>query len=642
MLASLPLISLIILFLILWKPDEDWRNATLSAAMVWGVLVTAFIEILSLFKSLAFQPLLFLWIATVIGLGFIYYRLLKNGKRLLRLPTIPQIPPVLLGLLGGITFIAAIVGLIAIVAPPNNWDSMAYHMSRVVHWIQNRNVSNYPTYYTPQLYHPPWAEFAITHLQILSHGDRFANLIQWFSTIGSAVGVTKIAKELDADLRGQVFAAVVVLTIPMGILQGSSTQNDYVVCFWLVCLVHSVLLTVRGGLNRSNVLKIGTSLGLALFTKTSAYFFSLPFLIWFVFSGFQQKRWKIFPSLLIIGFIVISINMGHYFRNWELFGSPITGGPPELAVEYKMEIHSIPAFISNIIRNIGLQIGTSFRLINAKINGVITVLHRILGIDPSDPRTTIPGGKFGISSPSFNEDTAGNPVHFLMILFTIYLFVLSRELRNRRNLAIYIISVLASFLLFCLLLKWQPYNARHHLSLFVLLSPFIGVVLSNVFQRNLANYLMTILIVLSMPWVFHNQFRPIVASHNIFNTPRIEQYFFQREWLQNPYIDSRNFIKTKECYEIGLYFPDERLWEYPFWILLKENEKQNYRIEHVLAKNISAVKLNVEPHKSFIPCTLIASPVGDSKDGGEKEIVIRNTVYMREWSQPPVSVYVKQ
>jgi hypothetical protein len=108
-------------------------------------------------------------------------------------------------------------------------------------WL--RSVEHYPTSYVPQLYHPPGAEFAIMHFQIISGGDRFANLIQWLSMVGSAIAVSLIAKQLGANLRGQVFAAVFAATLPMGILQGSSTQTImlyalggvFVSCGWQEC-----------------------------------------------------------------------------------------------------------------------------------------------------------------------------------------------------------------------------------------------------------------------------------------------------------------------------------------------------------------------------------------------------------------------
>src|SRR5262249_2538151 len=144
---------------------------------------------------------------------------LRHGTLGRLAPTISS--PLLNGLLAGVVIIAATTGFIALVAPPNTWDSLTYHMSRVMHWAQNRSVSHYPTHIQRQLHHTPWAEFAILHLQLLSGNDRFANTVQWFAMLGSVTGVSLIAKQVGADARGQIFSAVIAATIPMGILQAS-------------------------------------------------------------------------------------------------------------------------------------------------------------------------------------------------------------------------------------------------------------------------------------------------------------------------------------------------------------------------------------------------------------------------------------
>jgi hypothetical protein len=87
----------------------------------------------------------------------------------------------------------AVIGVIAVVAPPNTWDGMSYHMARVAHWIQDQSVRHFSTSYLPQLYQMPWAEFAITHLQILSGSDIFANCVQWGGMAGSLIGVSWLA-----------------------------------------------------------------------------------------------------------------------------------------------------------------------------------------------------------------------------------------------------------------------------------------------------------------------------------------------------------------------------------------------------------------------------------------------------------------
>jgi hypothetical protein len=59
--------------------------------------------------------------------------------------------------------------------------------------------------------------------------------------------------------------------VQLGILQAFSTQNDYLVTFWPVCLVYHVLLSFK----RENPVYIfgfvGASLGLAILTESSAY-----------------------------------------------------------------------------------------------------------------------------------------------------------------------------------------------------------------------------------------------------------------------------------------------------------------------------------------------------------------------------------
>lgn len=320
MLAIFPLLSLIILSIIFTNIWKSWRRGFISAIVAWGVFLTVVTEILSWLNLLNFSLLLLSWLSFSLFLGSVYFKQQQASKqKLLSLPKLRSITNVFsvfsIGLIISIFIITLIVGLIAIVAPPNTWDSMTYHMSRVVHWIQNGNVAHYPTYNLPQLFHPPFAEFAIMHLQILSGSDRFANLVQWFSSIGSIIGVSLIAKELNTDVRGQVFAAVFCATIPMGILQASSTQNDYAVGFWLVCLAYFVLLSVKYENQPSLYFLIGASLGLAILTKSSGYLYAFPFMVWFSLISYcllrkklrERKFLLIYLLSIISGFLLLCL-----------------------------------------------------------------------------------------------------------------------------------------------------------------------------------------------------------------------------------------------------------------------------------------------------------------------------------------------
>jgi hypothetical protein len=72
------------------------------------------------------------------------------------------------------------------------------------------------THVLRQLHMSPWAEFAITHLQLLTGGDRFANIVQWSGLVGCAVVGTATARELGAPRMGQMISAVSWPPFPWG------------------------------------------------------------------------------------------------------------------------------------------------------------------------------------------------------------------------------------------------------------------------------------------------------------------------------------------------------------------------------------------------------------------------------------------
>ena len=66
--------------------------------------------------------------------------------------------------------IALVLGLIAALMPCTNYDSLTYHLPRVMHWLQNQSVAHYPTSDTRQLESGPWAGFVLANLCLLAGG----------------------------------------------------------------------------------------------------------------------------------------------------------------------------------------------------------------------------------------------------------------------------------------------------------------------------------------------------------------------------------------------------------------------------------------------------------------------------------------
>ena len=206
----------------------------------------------------------------------------------------------------------------------------------------------------------------------------------------------------------------------MGILQSSSTQTDYVVSFWLVCFVYYLLKSKKDS-KMIYPMYAGAGLGLAILTKATAYVYAFPFMAWFGLSELRRLRWRLWKLFLIILTIALTINIGHYARNIDLYNNPISD------TAYRdmnsNDLINLSSIISNAFRNISLHVGTPFKNVNRSTETVVNYLHRLLGFDINDRRTTFLNTKFHIRF-SFHEDAAGNLVHLVLILLSLFLFLL--------------------------------------------------------------------------------------------------------------------------------------------------------------------------------------------------------------------------
>ena len=97
-----------------------------------------------------------------------------------------------------VVFVWLIALTLAIVSPPNNWDSMTYHLPRVMQWIQNGSVEHFATGNARQLVQPPLSSYAALQSIITTRQDYLVNLIQWISGVWCLVVIACIAKRMKA------------------------------------------------------------------------------------------------------------------------------------------------------------------------------------------------------------------------------------------------------------------------------------------------------------------------------------------------------------------------------------------------------------------------------------------------------------
>lgn len=600
------------------------REALLLGCVFVGAWIAVVTEALSLFGVLRFWPLVSAWIAACVALAAATgWRPVVRAFEL-RLPgaRLSRIEKTMVAYLCALLFLTA---LLAAVAPPNTWDSMTYHMSRVMHWVQDGSVDFYPTAILRQLHSNPWAEFAILHAQILSGGDHFANFVQWSSMVGCAIGTSAVAREFGADRRGQMLSAVVCASLPMGILQATSTQTDYVTAFWLVCFVHASIKVVRGA-GGLHVLGAGSALGLAILTKGTAYVYALPFVL-LVAAGIlrrQPRRAYWWPPALGI---LLLLNAGHWHRNYELYGSLLGPGIESGGFRYANDEVSLSALSSNMLRNAGLHLGLPPPY-DASIQEAIAEVHTlVLRIDVNDPRTTWPGTVFHVAGLSLSEDQAGNPLHLMLIIAACALYVLSGRQRPR-VVSCYVLALIAGFMIFCGYLKFQPWHSRLQLPLFVLWTPFIGWAASRILHGRAVAPVAIACMLGSLPVLLMSPQKPLLSRSNVFEVSRDQQYFVKRATLAQPYFSAAHVLRDLNCHYVGLLLGDDD-WEYPLWVLAN---RPGMRFDHVAVTNVS--ERLAGSGAPDVPCAIL----GTQKDR-PGEMKVEGTRYRQIWQSQAISVY---
>lgn len=147
------------------------RAALLESYLMAGLVIGLWTEFLSCFSALRLEFAWPCWILIAL------FALLRLGAVLRR----ARVRTMLwweLALASALLAIVTTVGATAMLSAPNSADAMAYHLPRVIYWLQQESVQFFPTVYFNQISMPPLAEYAALHTFLVSGGDRLVNLVQ--------------------------------------------------------------------------------------------------------------------------------------------------------------------------------------------------------------------------------------------------------------------------------------------------------------------------------------------------------------------------------------------------------------------------------------------------------------------------------
>jgi len=557
--------------------EADWRASFLLASIAWGATLVLITEVLSFWSALTRLWVGMAWGGLVCGMLVHLWvqRLrypftlpsLQGGRRSSRLDFADWMVVGSIGLFLSLTFLTACL------APTNNNDSLSYHMSRVVHWIQNGSVYPYATVIDRQIWMPPWAEYAITNLAILWGGDALSNLVQWSALVGCLIGVSLIAKRLGASRQGQWASALFCVTIPMAILQASSTQNDLVTAFWVVVLADRVVdLTLRTSVRWTDGAVLGATVGLGVLTKGTTIVYALPLLIWLGLVWLLRR--KPLDALRWVCWVLAGVaffNLAFWMRNLDVYHSFL--GPRE-GIEAQAGVFVQPKLLlSNFSKNMVFHVATPSNRINGYIKFAYQGFHDLLGVD-LDATTYHPDkNRFTTVGAENQEDVAGNPVHFWILCGTMLILLVRARDGDPVQLQ-FITAWIAMLLLFSLIFPWQPWGSRLQTAWFLLGGVLFALVFDRAGWRAGKILLCCLLLLGGARALFFNQGRPLItytvqekSNPGLLTATREEIMFRNHSYLLPSYHAATRAITSIACDRVGLQI-DSSDPEYLWWWLL--------------------------------------------------------------------------
>ncbi|RCH55079.1 hypothetical protein DJ568_07755 [Mucilaginibacter hurinus] len=612
------------------QPNSNKRSLLLQSVLLFSLLVVITTEVLSLVAFINVWAIMLVW--AVVGAGHIRY-LFKQREQLntfvknlrsdvkLKLTTLSLSQKVMLGALAVLLLLVFAQGIIY---PPNNRDSLTYHMGRIPAWIGQHSVEHFPTHIVRQLYQPPFAEYLIMHINLLNFSDYLSSSVQFVYLVWAMIAVTLIIKAMGLGSRWQVAGCILAATIPEVLLQASSTQNDIVVAAFVLTAFYFMLKAIKEP-TLKNYAWFGLAVGLSLFTKGTAYMYLAPVLLIFgidvLVKVFRERKLHyIYSGLLTAALLPVLINIGHYSRNYGFSGN-FLGVDHEESRIYKNESMSVRYFVVNAVKNADLHMGVlGVPHITLLANKAVRKFSNAVHVNLNDPAITIPGTSgipgdmlwayFYGGMTATHDDYAPNFFHFFLILIGLIITLATLTTRKAgSSVMLLLVAVVLQVVVFVLYLKWQSLGTRLHTTIFLMALPLVcyAAGVSGLFRKVTAVMLPVILFYGYLVVVFNfgrplikydamvagfRITRPISVSDN-----RYQKYFslITEKATYPEYAEVLNEVKRLGYKNIG-FISGYNDWEYP---LFKDCYSRPLNPVHLYVNNYSK---NIPLKESNVDC----------------------------------------
>lgn len=560
MLEFLPVAVFLLLFQLFRSHLGGVRLAFLAAAVTWAAYATVLSEALGAFHLLERTQVAVLW--SVAGAALLY-AVARARRPALRLDW-RSLDPLSRALAAVIAALAAILAVTALNCPPNTYDVAAYHLPRILMWVQDRSLAFFPTHMANMNFMPPGNEILQLQFVLLGRGDLLANCTQWFAWLGTLAAVSLALQRLGGGARVQWTGAFLAACLPEAVLVATGAKNDVTLTFWLLTSF-ALALVLRDETNPIHAALLGLAIGLALLTKSLAWFL-LPSFGLALLAIFPRAAWLAsFRQLPILLAMVLAVAGPFWLRSAREYGS-ITGprlGHRDMPFGYQCERFTPAGVAANLVRNTAVQFNIGPPAVHDALDRAFRSAVATLGQDPDDPASLWPGTKFHLQPFYWGEGGISNTAHLLLFLG----LAIAAAVRPRRPVLALWAAAAVAFFLFSAYLRWQPWHTRLHLAIFAFASIPAGWMLGRLPARWTAAPLLACIGAVALYAATQNTLRPLTGPFNVLDTPRTDSLFAERRADGPNYQAAIAAIAATGCRRVGVIGGYGHFY-YPAFLLL--------------------------------------------------------------------------
>lgn len=496
--------------------------------------------------------------------------------------------------------------MVSIITIPYDIDSLTYHLTRVAYWTQNKSVAHFATNDVRAVTSPPLAEFINLQVYILhNQSDKLMNVLQASSFITNALLVLGISKKLGLEKKYQYLSVFLFISTPIAFGEALTTQVDQFAALWILLFVYFLLDLLDESFRFcfsaeviGRVLLLAACIAFAYLAKPTGLFAMLVFAFWLLIVCIKRKD-KIsvlIPLIILAGVEMVVILAPEMIRNFATFNAMSSS-----SVGNKHMVDTLnPLYLMlNFMKNVSVNTPNIYFPWISKVvsHGICWIAYK-LGIDINDPRIAHDGAGYFLREPQrYIMDTAINPIIFYLSVMVACWLIIRMVKRQKAEIKdYYTIAAIASFLLFCAVLKYELYSVRYMIPYLALMCPAISACIMRMKEKS-RNAIIPIIIFVCIVELFglfkyHGQ----ICIKHMFTEDRMAGYFERREKDLESYRMLDDFLQDREFDELGVYLT----WgagEYPIWKMVDSD----VRIEAVNVSNETAVYADAE----FVPDYII-------------------------------------